>query len=90
MSAPEENRGGLVIVLPSMTLARVQISGLTMRMPGTRAISAPQVAGSREKRGIGDPGCMATSPLMRPNVSATISFSPPATENRPIIPMMPR
>lgn len=59
-----------------------------MPTPGTLAISAPHLDGSREKRGTGEPGCMATSPLMRPNVSATISFKPPATENRPIMPMI--
>ncbi len=88
MSTPNRNRGGLVIILPSMTLARTQISGLTYWTPGTRAISAAPAAGSREKIGIGAPGCIATSPVTRLNVSLTIWSRPLATENRPIMPMM--
>src|ERR1700722_8033686 len=88
MSMPNRKRGGLMIILPSITFARTQISGVTNATPGTFAISGPQAAGSREKIGMGAPGCIATRPVMRLNVTLTRSSSPLATENRPIIPMI--
>ena len=75
-----------MIVLPSMTFTRCQISPLTTETPGTAAMSSPQSVGSREKMGIGAPGCITTNPGMSLNVSEIIASRPRATENSPTIP----